>query len=386
MTGHSLTFDAIAEARPGDKWAARFAATWPAYKAWFIAGGGASGPDRATCEDALARHMPELVPVHRDLVRLSGNDDLAARFLSTWCPPAYLGGCSIAAIGDAKAVRLIRNYDLSPDLNEGLLLRSEWTGMPVMGMIEFLWGLSDGINAAGLSVALAFGGRSDVKPGFGITTILRYIMETCATVEQGLAVLGRVPSHMAYNIALADRHGATASVELQPGGGMRQMTTSVATNHQHGPERAERPGFTATRLRHEHLRQLVSEGLTADALGDAFLKPPLYHRRYAQGFGTLFTAVYDPHSGTMTLRWPGRDWVQSLDAFREGRRVIRYDTREDDAEHVLPDEGIGDAIAGIRAHLPKAQHAAFDRWSKQAQAGTVDWAAFGRIFAPDCVE
>jgi len=45
-------------------------------------------------------------------------------------------------------VRLLRNYDLSPDLNEGLLLRSEWTGRPVMGMVEFLWGLSDGMGSA----------------------------------------------------------------------------------------------------------------------------------------------------------------------------------------------------------------------------------------------
>ena len=67
-------------------------------------------------------------------------------------------------------MRLVRNYDLSPDLNEGLLLRTEWTGMPVMGMVELLWGLSDGVNAAGLSVALAFGGRSEVTRGFGVTT------------------------------------------------------------------------------------------------------------------------------------------------------------------------------------------------------------------------
>jgi predicted choloylglycine hydrolase len=93
--------------------------------------------------------------------------------------------------------------------------------MPVMGMVEFLWGLSDGVDAAGLSVALAFGGRSEVARGFGVTTILRYVLETCASVGQALAALGRMPSHMAYNITLADRHGATATVELLPGGGAR---------------------------------------------------------------------------------------------------------------------------------------------------------------------
>lgn len=158
MTGSTLTFDAVSESTPGPKWAARWQRSWPAYEAWFVARGGDSGPSRGACEAALQRHMPELVPLHAQLTRLSGGGDRAARFLSTLCPPTYLGGCSIAAASRGDAVRLVRNYDLSPDLNEGLLLRSEWTGRAVMGMVEFLWGLSDGINDAGLAVALAFGG------------------------------------------------------------------------------------------------------------------------------------------------------------------------------------------------------------------------------------
>ena len=209
--------------------------------------------------------------LHRQLARLAGDGDRAAPFLSTWCPPPSLGGCSLAARrrrhGAAGA-----NYDLSPDLNEGLLLRTEWTGMPVMGMVEFLWGLSDGVSAAGLSVALAFGGRSEVARGFGVTTILRYVLETCATVEQALAVLDRVPSHMAYNITLADRHGATATVELLPGGGARRMPRAIATNHQHGPEAAECSAVTRSEERREHLEGLFSDKIAPDALGDIFLR------------------------------------------------------------------------------------------------------------------
>ena len=81
----SLVFDAVAEARPGPKWSARWARSWPAYRAWFSAGGGERGPSRAACEAALATHMPELIDVHRRLTRLAGGGDLAARFLSTWC-------------------------------------------------------------------------------------------------------------------------------------------------------------------------------------------------------------------------------------------------------------------------------------------------------------
>lgn len=317
----TLTVDAVAEDTPGPEWQARWRRSWPAYEAWFIARGGDSGPSRADSRAALQRHMPELVRTYDTLVGLSGGTDRAARFLSTWCPPAYLGGCSIAAVADGQDVRLVRNYDLSPDLNEGLLLRTAWSGRAVMGMIEFLWGVSDGINDAGLCVALAYGGRSDTAQGFGITTILRYVLQTCETVDQALAALRRVPSHMAYNVVLADAGGRTASVELAPGGGLTEMPQAIATNHQRGPRAADRPEFTQTFERHRHLSELDRAPLD---LNRQFLKAPLLQDRYAEGFGTLFTAEYDPKAQTLGLTLQGARWDQALDGFTAGRRVVTY--------------------------------------------------------------
>jgi predicted choloylglycine hydrolase len=155
----------------------------------------------------------------RGLSPMAGGSDRAARFLSMWCPPQYLGGCSLAAVSDETDVRLGRNYDLSPNLNEGLIMQTAWTGRGLMGMVESLWGLSDEINDAGPSIARAYGGRTETGKGFGITTILRYVLATCDTVDQAFAALDRVPSHMAYNVVTADAAGQTASIELSPGGG-----------------------------------------------------------------------------------------------------------------------------------------------------------------------
>jgi predicted choloylglycine hydrolase len=378
MTAHSLTFDAVAEAAPGPAWAARWRRSWPAYAAWFRGNGGDAGPSRRACEAALAAHMPELVPVHRRLTRLAGGGDRAARFLSTWCPPRYLGGCSIAALEADGDVRLVRNYDLSPRLNEGLLLRSEWTGTPVMGMVEFLWGLSDGVNGAGLAAAIAYGGRGEVGRGFGVTTIVRYVLETCATVPEALSVLRRVPSHMAYNVVLADRRGETASVELRPGGGARVARPSVATNHQRG-SRAERPGFTRTVERRDRLERLLGDGVSPGRLADAFLEAPLFQRNYDGGFGTLFTAVYDPGAGGLALRWPGEEWEQSLDAFVPGSRTVRY------GEAGLPAAavpGLDALLEAIRPFLAPPGRHALDRWADGARRGDPDWSRFGAAFIP----
>ena len=362
MTDMSLTFDAVSEASPGPKWAARWARSWPAYEPWFVARGGDNGPSRAVCRAALERHMPELVPTYDRLVTLAGGGDRAARFLSTWCPPQYLGGCSLAAVSDENDVRLVRNYDLSPNLNEGLMLHTAWTGRRVMGMVEFLWGLSDGINDAGLSIALAYGGRTQTGKGFGITTILRYVLETCETVDQALAVLDRVPSHMAYNVVIADAAGRTASVELYPGGGARQMPQAIATNHQSDGSQADRPAFTRTHERHAHLRTLRG---APRSLSHQFRRAPLLQDRYTEGFGTLFTAAYDPKARALDLILPEGVWAQTMDDFTEGQRIVTY--RSGTATQPVPNH-----ITTIPASTGQPD------WSA---AGRIDWMQVGRDYA-----
>lgn len=359
MTQMTLTFDAVAEPMPGPKWTARWNRSWPAYEAWFIARNGDQGPPRKECRKALKRYMPELVVTYDRLVVLAGGSDRAARFLSTWCPPTYLGGCSLAAVANKKDVRLVRNYDLSPELNEGLLLRTEWSGRAVMGMVEFLWGLSDGINNAGLSVALAYGGRSESGEGFGITTIVRYLLETCDTVDEALSALKRVPSHMAYNLVLADASGQTASVELAPGGGVTVMPTAIATNHQSGKTLADRPAFTRTFERRAHLEQLRRK---PRKLNRQFLKAPLLQNRYAQGFGTLFTAEYDPRQLTLGLTIKGDRWKQAIHEFTEGQRTVDYS--QGDVSEASYDAVVSD-FAGVD-------------WSK---AASIDWNAVAKDFA-----
>jgi hypothetical protein len=102
------------------------------------------------------------------------------------------------------------------------------------------------------------------------------------------------------------------------------MGDTMTTNHQHGPEATDRPSFTRTHQRRDHLKRMIAQGVTPEALGDAFLRAPLYQRNHAQGFGTLFTAVYDLGRRELSLRWPTQDLVQQLDRFEESRRIVSY--------------------------------------------------------------
>ncbi len=87
----------------------------------------------------------------------------------------------------------------------------------MLGTSDMLWGLLDGMNEDGLAVSLTFGGRPDVGEGFGIPIVLRYVLETCATVPQAISALRRIPVSQSYNVALVDGAGDHATVFVTPG-------------------------------------------------------------------------------------------------------------------------------------------------------------------------
>jgi predicted choloylglycine hydrolase len=320
----SLTFHAIAEPQPGDRWRARFEETWPAYRAWYLRDGDAARPSYAVARRMLQEHMPELVGTWERLVELAGGGDLAARLLALYDPPPLVSGCSQAVFGGPAPV-LVRNYDFDPTVLEGVVWCSTLTGRRVIGMTDCLWGLLDGMNDAGLAVSLAFGGRRATAEGFAIALVLRYLLEVCATTEAALAVLGRIPVQAAYNLTLLDRGGHAVTATVGPDGPPVVRATAVATNHPQHVEWAEHARATGSVEREGRLLDLLADPATAEeAFVEAFLAPPLHNTAYAAGFGTLYTAVHRPADGSIEYRWPGVRWRQSLHAFEEGTRVVRY--------------------------------------------------------------
>ena len=319
-----LSFRAISEDQPGPKWAGLFAEYWPGYRRWWIREGIEARPTYRDGLRAMREHMPEIVPLYETLCERAGGGDRQARFLSFYCPPPYLAGCSQAIWPGAEPV-MVRNYDYSPDAFDALVLRTEWQGRAVMGTSDGLWGLVDGINDAGLAVSLTFGGRRVVGDGFGVPLILRYVLQTCETAHQAARVLARIPCHMSYNVTAIDRRRNFVTAYMAPDRPALITHAAVATNHQERVEWSSHARFTATVERERYLLQrLTLHREPKEKFIAAFLKPPLYSTAFAQGFGTLYTAVYLPRSRAMSLCWPGTTWNQRIDGFVEDVRQVHY--------------------------------------------------------------
>ncbi|WP_171173713.1 C45 family autoproteolytic acyltransferase/hydolase [Ruegeria sp. HKCCD8929] len=319
-----LNFKAISEDAPGPKWRRQFLEYWPAYSAWWAREGLSGRPTYHECRQALCTHMPEIVDLYDELCALVGGGDVEARFLSFYCPPRYLAGCS-QAIWQGDTPLLVRNYDYDEDAFDAVILKTRWNGRGVIGTTDGLFGLVDGINDAGLTASLTFGGRQEVGTGFGVPLILRYILQTCTTTEEAGEILKRVPCHMSYNVTVLDSARRYLTAYLTPDRPTILTRAAVATNHQERVEWSSHARFTATVERERFLLQrLTLHPETQEKFVGAFLKPPLYSTAFSSGFGTLYTAAYRPKARALEIHWPGRTWSKSFDAFEEDQVRVTF--------------------------------------------------------------
>ncbi len=312
-----LSLNCVKEETPGEKWQALFNKSWPFYKQWFLSEGVMARKGFLTSANTLQKFMPELVPVYETLINLAGGTDLEARFLSMYCPPPYMSGCSQMA-WNRDTTFLVRNYDYSPSLFEGVMLYTSWL-KPVIGISDCNWGLLDGMNSDGLAASLSFGGRNTIGDGFGIPLVLRYILETCTTTEEAVKKLEYIPTHMSYNVTVIDGDGRFATVYLAPDKPVVVLSSPIATNHQEEIDWQTYATLTATSERKNLLEQIyINPRENEQSVTRKFLQPPLYNFNYEKNFGTLYTSFYDVTAKKVNALWPGDNIItQGFDAFVE---------------------------------------------------------------------
>jgi predicted choloylglycine hydrolase len=345
-----MSWQARSEVSPGPVLADLYGARRAAYRRWYLADGDAARPSLAACREALAEHLPAMLPWWRRVVDAVAADVVDARLLSGFGTPPVVRGCSQAVVGPVAGASsaLVRNYDWHPDLADGVLLATDFV-RPVVGVADVLWGLVDGMNADGLAASLAFGGRRETGPGFAMPMVLRHVLETCTTVADAVEVLRRVPVQAAYSITLLDRAASHATVFLGPARQPRVVADRATTNHQDGVRWPEHAARYRSRERLAALADAASDGRAAGDVVAAMLEPPLRSTDYAGGFGTLYTACYEPAAGALSLTWPGRQWRCHVgDVLHEDfvvtlRRAAapsrtRRDARESEWLHWVPEQ------------------------------------------------
>lgn len=129
-------------------------------------------------------------------------------------------GCTAFCFTNKDKIYYGRDNDLPPYLKE----ESKSIYYPPVGKNHFLLNTSsftngeEGINEHGLVVAMTFvvPNKDEIKSGINSIFLVRYILENCSTVAEGVETLRILPIASSCNIMLADRTKEMVVVECSP--------------------------------------------------------------------------------------------------------------------------------------------------------------------------
>jgi predicted choloylglycine hydrolase len=221
-------------------------------------------------------------------------------------------GCSALFSGGLYA----RNYDFKARDYEPRFAAVQAAGsFANFGFTQFLMGRADGMNEKGLTCGLHLVSFRAPGPGFLASLIVRMILDRCATTEQAIGLLHKVPHGFCYNFSLLDSEGDGAVVEASPRNiAVRRGGDLTCTNH--FQSRLMKP-LNPKHIGHSQARLPALEAWAipdtspADLFGpkgDERLygllnnsRSPAFHHGYATGAGTLHTVVTSPKDRTLLV-------------------------------------------------------------------------------------
>jgi predicted choloylglycine hydrolase len=168
------------------------------------------------CKEEVKRSFPEILEEIRGFADACKIDyDQLASFTLT------IGGednqCSVFAVTDGESVFMGRNYDMYykfKDYLESYLTMPE-EGYWSLGNTDIFIGREDGINEKGLAAAMS-GIVAYISPGIVFPIAIRYVLDKCATVKEGVKFLTGIPHFSTISYLLADPSGDMVAVEASP--------------------------------------------------------------------------------------------------------------------------------------------------------------------------
>ena len=182
------------------------------------------------CERVVKEHMPDILDELQGIAEATHYDmnRLKALALALNAHP----GCSVMAISgehttDGKPL-FARNFDWyeSAQKRSALIDAQVPNKLRHISSNDTLIGRYDGINEAGLAIAISYvAGRAD-KVGVMFPLAVRHVLDTCRTTQEGVAFLESIPHVRATNFLLMDASSTIATVEASP----RKVTTTYSEN------------------------------------------------------------------------------------------------------------------------------------------------------------
>jgi predicted choloylglycine hydrolase len=238
--------------------------------------------------------------------------------------PGAAIACSQAVLQEGeRGSRLVRNYDYPAELMDAVILRSAFTGSGVIGVTDAVWGLCDGMNEGGLAVSLTFGGRASMGEGFGVPIVIRYLLETCNTVDDARAVLTRMPIAHTHNLTIVDAEGGVITAYLNPDRPPSFRRLPIAVNHQWAVESWD-PVLAESTLQREWWLLRLLDDPDVDQSDSARSSCRRCTASLTTSAGALCTRPRTTGGGDITYAWPHVQAPLRFDSFAEGEHEVVF--------------------------------------------------------------
>ena len=181
------------------------------------------------CKAILGKHFPEVVEEIRGVTDTIGYD---SDNFTSWmmCMGSCLDihnsdctevrGCTAFSFTKNDQVFHARDNDLPPFLkkiSKSIYYRPRNGNRFILNTSSFING-EEGINHRGLVAAMTFviPRVDEIRPGINSVFLVRYILEKCDTVDDGVRALKKLPIASSCNIILTDKSRKMVVVECNP--------------------------------------------------------------------------------------------------------------------------------------------------------------------------
>ncbi len=195
------------------------------------------------CQRSVKRHCPQLLEELQGIADAGGFD--YEKLISSELAAGLKSNCTVLAISSRCTKNGRTLFARSMDwFRDALEFAAMFVIKPVgrlssLGFSETFLGRLGGINEAGLAIGEASTSWENLQPGIINGIAVRWVLDTCRTVEDAASFLQKIPYMMGNNYLIADKEDNFILVEANPAKTIlatKHGDFAVAANHYISPE------------------------------------------------------------------------------------------------------------------------------------------------------
>lgn len=231
---------------------------------------------RRYCEAILAEYAPELISEMRafaDAAAVS-YDDFAGLTIMAPLKQTAVSACTVFGFTPERTengrVLFGRNYDFYNEFEGFSFHTYPQDRYASFGNCDIWIGREDGMNEAGLFVAITATMLQGIQPGITFWFLVRMILDRCKSVAEALALIQEVPHAQSRNFFLADKTGKVVVAEATMDGVVVREPENgllIVTNHVVASKWQSKPAWVPpdSHPRYNRLQALFSNDETVNA-------------------------------------------------------------------------------------------------------------------------